>query len=103
MSYSLFPNDLLIAFIVFAGAIFYSGKLTGIKVNLNTAIILGIMLLFVAPLITYISYDYSTVIALAILAILSTKYMINKSSYISSATLMLVSILVGGYLLGWLY
>ena len=103
MSYSLFPSDLLISLIVFAAAIFYSGKLTGMKVDLNAAIILGIMLLFVAPLITYINYDYSTVIALGLLAVLSTKYMIHKSSYISSATLLLVSILVGGYLLGWLY
>lgn len=103
MSFSLFPSDLLIALLVFIGAVFYSGKLTGLRVGLTSAIILAIVLLFVAPLVTYINYDYATIIALGLFAILSAKYVIPTSSYISSATLLLVSILVGGYLLGWLY
>lgn len=101
--YPLFSSDVLIGLIIFAAAVFYSGKLTGLKIDVNAAIILGILLLFVAPLVTYINYDYTTVVALALLAILTAKYVIPKSTYVSNATLLLLSILIGGYLLGWLY
>lgn len=103
MSISLFPSDLLIALIVFTAATYYSSRLVGIKVDLNAAVILAILLVFLTPLVAYIDYDYSIIAALFALAILSTKYVLSSAGYISSTTLLLVGILIGGYLLGWLY